>query len=106
MAGLDQLIKDNKLDDEAIKVLRDMEADDQRRVLSSGPLNVFTDAVEMFHFRVSESKERELEEAEKRGIPQMFDRTASDNEILQWCESNAKFLDEAAIQELTDMSAG
>ncbi|CAE7644481.1 SLC38A6, partial [Symbiodinium sp. KB8] len=97
----DDFIRKNAsmLSTEAKDLFKNMGAEDQRRVVNSGPLNIYRDTMAMFKFRVAISREREQEIADRKG-GDFVAKEASEAEVQDWCRVNKDYLGEEGIKQL------
>eukprot|EP00439_Symbiodinium_sp_Y106_P084203 s44_g25.t1 len=97
----DDFIRKNAsmLSTEAKDLFKNMGAEDQRRVLNSGPLNIYRDTMAMFKFRVAISREREQEIADRKG-GDFVAKEASEAEVQDWCRVNKDYLGEEGVKQL------
>eukprot|EP00931_Biecheleriopsis_adriatica_P004792 TRINITY_DN106410_c0_g1_i1.p1 TRINITY_DN106410_c0_g1~~TRINITY_DN106410_c0_g1_i1.p1 ORF type:complete len:563 (+),score=172.19 TRINITY_DN106410_c0_g1_i1:74-1762(+) len=87
------------LNDKAIMLFRQMDGDNQRRVVNAGQLTVFSNAMEMYKYRVEECLDKEKEVATKKG-GEYVPRQAEEWEVEKWCRDNKEFIDQEAIKHL------
>lgn len=87
------------LNTQARELFTNMGAEDQRRVLNSGPLNIFREPMEMFKFRVSINKEREKEIADRKG-GEFVAKEAAEYEVKDWVKANKSYLGEEGPKHL------
>mmetsp|Transcript_70297 Transcript_70297/g.184253 ORF Transcript_70297/g.184253 Transcript_70297/m.184253 type:complete len:435 (-) Transcript_70297:26-1330(-) len=95
------------LHDEAISVLKGMPADDRRRVLAAGPLELFgpRDLGTLFRRRAQVAQQREQELAERKGKDlSEYARYCTGEEARQWIDANREHMDEFSIAEFNAMS--
>lgn len=101
--AVEEFIDDNKkfMTDEAINLLKAMEDDDQKRVLSGGPLDISHDIGYIFRTRMRAQREREEEMLNREGKD--IKKPASKENMDQWIAANKKYLSEAGLQEFTSL---
>lgn len=91
--------KETELNTEAKELFSRMGAEDQRRVLNSGPLNIFRDPMEMYKFRVAISRDREKEIADRKG-GEFVAKEAAEYEVTDWVKSNKSYIGEDGAKQL------
>jgi len=92
-------VNSEMLNTQARELFTSMGAEDQRRVLNSGPLNIFREPMEMFKFRVSINKEREKEIADRKG-GEFVAKEAAEYEVNDWVRANKSYLGEEGAKQL------
>ncbi|CAJ1429073.1 unnamed protein product, partial [Effrenium voratum] len=98
---IDEFFRKNSegLNSEAKQLFSNMGAEDQRRVLNSGPLNIFKSPMDMYKFRVAISRDREQEIADRKG-GEFVAKEAQDYEVKDWIKSNETYLGEEGAKQL------
>mmetsp|Transcript_62748 Transcript_62748/g.147126 ORF Transcript_62748/g.147126 Transcript_62748/m.147126 type:complete len:478 (+) Transcript_62748:55-1488(+) len=98
---IDEFVRKNSmmLSSEAKDLFCSMGAEDQRRVLNSGPLNIFREVMAMYKFRVAISREREQEIADRKG-GEFVAKEASEAEVKDWCRANKDYLGEEGVKQI------
>lgn len=87
----------NNMNEEAIQLLKGMGVDDQRRVLSCGPMQVAKDLLALFQKRIAACIGRENEEASRKRVDvSTLVKEATEEEVKQWLNVNGHYLDAAA----------